>query len=388
MTRNVPTSEVLPEELKVLRRLNESPNVLLRGPPGTGKTFTMRRLKARLDAGTQLFDASKAENPFDLGIPDFRGETRTEWLTFHQSTEYEDFVLGMRPHPSGGGGVKLEPRAGVLLSLVNHVREGNSGVIFIDELNRANVSKVFGEFISVMEADKRLDWDENPTDSSISFTLPQLSEGDPIEDPMGDDSIDDFERPFYLPQQLYIVASMNSLDRSTAPLDSALARRFSQIPFKPDYDLLSEWVEVKADDSAEWLSDSPDETSVGELATALLYRVNRLLAATLGQDFQLGHGYLDSLKEDRDEEAQLRKLAEEWDGRIFPKLQELFRGREKQLQPILRVEINEIFQPDTPFESELDQLGKDAAIATPSLSSIDDDEQLRRILWILAGGSH
>lgn len=387
MTRKAPTPDVLSEELKVLRRLNESPNVLLRGPPGTGKTLTMRRLKERLDSGTRLFDASRAENPFELGIPDFRGETRTEWLTFHQSTEYEDFVLGMRPHPSGGGGVSLKPRAGVLLSLINHIREGNSGVIFIDELNRANVSKVFGEFISVMEADKRLGWDGNPTANSISFALPQLSEGDSIEDPICDEPLDIFERPFYLPRQLYIVASMNSLDRSTAPLDSALARRFSQIPFKPDYDLLRDWVGVDADDPTEWLADSPDDTNVGELATALLYRINSLLAATLGQDFQLGHGYLDSLKKDQEEEAQLRKLAEEWDGRIFPKLQELFRGREKQLHPILRVETNEIFQRDNPFESELDQLGQDAAIATPSLSAIDDDAQLRQVLWILAGGS-
>jgi hypothetical protein len=345
----------------------------------------MRRLKYRLDVGTRLFDASRAENPFELEMPDFRGETRTEWLTFHQSTEYEDFVLGMRPQPSVEGGVELEPRAGVLLSLVDHVKEGNSGVIFVDELNRANVSKVFGEFISVMEGDKRLDWDGTPTADSISFKLPQLSEGDSIEDPMVDEDID-FERPYYLPRQLYIVASMNSLDRSTAPLDSALARRFSQISFKPNYDLLGEWVEVESDDPEEWLADQPDDTSVGELATALLYRINRLLAATLGQDFQLGHGYLRSLKE-TDEGDQLNKLAEEWDSRIFPKLQELFRGREEQLQPILRVETNEIFQPDTPFESELDQLGQDAVIATPSLSSVDDDEHLRRILWILAGGS-
>jgi MoxR-like ATPase len=387
VTANTSPSDILPEELAVLRRLNESPNVLLRGPPGTGKTLTMRRLKARLDAGTRLFDASRAENPFKLGIPDFRGETRTEWLTFHQSTEYEDFVLGMRPHPSDEGGVKLEPRAGVLLSVVNHIREGNSGVIFIDELNRANVSKVFGEFISMMEADKRLDWDGNPTANSISFILPQLNEGDSIEDPMSEQPIDAFERPFYLPRQLYIVASMNSLDRSTAPLDSALARRFSQIPFKPNYDLLRQWVDTEEDDPAEWLIDSPDNTNVGELATALLYRINTLLAATLGQDFQLGHGYLDSLKEDRNEEAQLRKLAEEWDGRIFPKLQELFRGRKKQLKPILRVESIEIFQADSSYESELDQLGQDAPIATPSLSSIDDNEQLRRVLWLLAGGS-
>jgi len=387
MTGNNPPSDVLPEELLVLRRLNESPNVLLRGPPGTGKTFTMRRLKARLDSGTRLFDTSRVENPFELDIPDFRGETRTEWLTFHQSTEYEDFVLGMRPQPSSEGGVRLKPRAGVLLSLIKHVREGNSGVIFIDELNRANVSKVFGEFISVMEADKRLDWDGNATASSISFTLPQLNEGDSIEDPMSEQPIDSFERPFYLPRQLYIVASMNSLDRSTAPLDSALARRFSQIPFEPDYDLLRQWVDVEEDDPAEWISDSPDDTSVGALATALLYRINTLLSATLGQDFQLGHGYLDSLKEDRSDESQIRKLAEEWDGRIFPKLQELFRGREDQLQPILRVETNDIFQADVLYESELDQLGQNTAIATASLSSIGDNDRLRRILWVLAGGT-
>lgn len=386
MTEIARSSAVLPEEVTVLQRLNESPNVLLRGPPGTGKTLTMSRLKARLDSGTQLFDVSTAENPFELGIPDFRGETRTAWLTFHQGTEYEDFVLGTPSHPSNTGGGSLEARAGVLMSIINHVRNGNSGVVFIDELNRANVSKVFGEFISAMEADKRLDWDGNPTADSVPVTFPQLSEGDPIEDPMGGRPID-FERPFYVPRHLYIVASMNSVDRSTESLDSGLARRFSQIPFEPEYDLLREWVDVESGDPEEWLTDSPDKTSVGELATALLYRINTVLAATLGQDFQLGHGYLASLKEDRNEEDQIQKLAKEWDSRIFPKLQELFRGRERSLRPILQVETNEIFQADTPYESAVDQLGQDGAIATPSLSSIDDTEQLRRVFWILAGGN-
>lgn len=376
-------------------RLATNLNVLLYGPPGTGKTDLMLKLQNELESDPdperepgKEFDSSSIEAPFETGSPtrddqDFPGEVKTAWLTFHESTTHEEFIVGLRPQPTEGG-VKLEPRAGLLLSLAEHARNGNTSVIFIDEINRANVSKVFGQFITLMEPDKRLDSNGDPQQTTVGITFQQLDDGDDIKNPWGDDFAIEF--PFHLPQNLYLVASMNSLDRSTAPLDSALARRFDQVSVAPDYTALADHLGtdvIVGDD----LESDPHSVSPEQIAIALLWRTNQFLRSVYGDDFQLGPGYVWPVgKADSDSEA-ITELAVAWDSRVMPKLREVFRSREDQLSTLLKAgeSLNGMNNPYRRDEipAEWGKVGADGPLQMPDLRDLDTAEQ-RKVLHGLA----
>lgn len=391
---------------RILARLQDEPNVLLYGPPGTGKTHAMKSLQNDLvgdDGSTGLeevdpgsrFDPDEVKFPFrsetedddsDASEPDFPGEIKTAWMTFHQDTGYEDFILGLRPEPDGVGGVSLKPRAGTLLSLAEHAKEGNTSILFIDEINRANVPKVFGQFISVMEKDFRLSEDGTRTRDTIGISLPQVNDGDQIEDPLNGDEFE-ISLPYEFPQNMYIVASMNSLDRSTEPLDSALMRRFDQIRVFPDYTNLSNQLET--DYQAE--SDLPDAegTTPEELTVALLYRVNTFLQSTLGEDFQIGEWYFQGVI-DAPEDERFSELCRVWDGRVIPKLRELYRSREDQLAMLLKVDRSDDVAVDNyPYrrveiEDEWESAGVREAFEFRPLSILEDNDARKQVLHHLA----
>lgn len=365
---------------QILERLQDEPNVLLYGPPGTGKTYAMKRLQSRLQ-GT-WFDSEEVEFPFEE--VDFPGEVRTAWMTFHQATGYEDFLLGLRPDPEGSG-VSLKPRAGTLLSLAEHARDGNTSILFIDEINRANVPKVFGQFISVMEKDFRLSEDGTPSSDTLGLSLPQVNDGDDIEDPIGEDF--EISVPYEFPRNLYIVAAMNSLDRSTEPLDSALMRRFEQIRVFPDYQNLADKLETDYTPK----SGLPDmgDTTPEQLAIALLYRVNTFLQSTLGEDFQIGEWYFRRVI-DAAEEERLPELIQVWDGRVIPKLRELYRSREDQLAMLLKVDsTDDIEVSDYPYrriniEDKWESAGVRESFEFRPLSVLENDEERKQVLHHLA----
>jgi MoxR-like ATPase len=390
---------------QILERLLDEPNALLYGPPGTGKTHAMRSLQAQLEESRRVsdpedlepgseFDSDEVEFPFLTEVDEedepadsrFAGDIKTAWMTFHQDTGYEDFILGLRPEPDGVGGVSLKPRAGTLLSLAEHAKEGNTSVLFIDEINRANVPKVFGQFISVMEKDFRLSEDGTRTRDTIGISLPQVSDGDQIEDPLNGDEFE-ISLPYEFPQNMYIVASMNSLDRSTEPLDSALMRRFDQIRVFPDYTNLSNQLET--DYQAD--SDLPDaeDTTPEELTVALLYRVNKFLQSTLGEDFQIGEWYFQGVI-DSPEDEQLSELCRVWDGRVIPKLRELYRSREDQLAMLLKVDRNDDIAVDNyPYarveiEDEWESAGVREAFEFRPLSILEDNDARKQVLHHLA----
>jgi len=391
---------------RILARLQDEPNVLLYGPPGTGKTHAMKSLQNDLvgdddptgseevDPGSR-FDPDEVKFPFrsetedddsDTLEPDFPGGIKTSWMTFHQDTGYEDFILGLRPEPDGVGGVSLKPRAGTLLSLAEHAKEGNTSILFIDEINRANVPKVFGQFISVMEKDFRLSEDGTRTRDTIGISLPQVNNGDQIEDPLNGDEFE-ISLPYEFPQNMYIVASMNSLDRSTEPLDSALMRRFDQIRVFPDYTNLSNQLET--DYQAE--SDLPDaeDTTPEELTVALLYLVNTFLQSTLGEDFQIGEWYFQGVI-DAPEDERFSELCRVWDGRVIPKLRELYRSREDQLAMLLKVDRSDDVAVDNyPYrrveiEDEWESAGVREAFEFRPLSILEDNDARKQVLYHLA----
>lgn len=336
--------------LEILHSWNSKPNVLLYGPPGTGKTHVMNQLWKVFNNNEQIeclaLDASSPTNPFileEMPLP-FENNIITKWVTFHQNYSYENFILNVKPVPNGAA-FHLETHAGALLDAAISIDanimgtdENKTAIIFIDELNRGNVSRIFGEFITFMDLEYRKDTSGFPLPvplnnlnnvTQIRTEAIKLRDGREINLPI----------PWFFPKNVYILASMNSVDRAVAPLDSALSRRFHKINIFPNMDELA--VHLSIENPYRLLADNrgPDEDlQAKEVAWLLLYRINYELASLMGKDFELGHSYLYSLKDTaEDEDIKYLALAKIWDNLIFPQLQDRFSNRSDEILRILRL---------------------------------------------------
>ena len=190
-------------------------NTILYGPPGTGKTYATTKRCVEICDGRVSQQPPERRARYDV----LMAEDRIDFVTFHQSYGYEEFVEGLRPVASDAGGMKLEVVAGVLKRMAERARNDQISphVLVIDEINRANVSKVMGELITLLEEDKR-----EGAKNEVAVTLPYSRER------------------FTLPANLHILGTMNTADRSIALLDTALRRRFRFEEMSPDPDLLVE----------------------------------------------------------------------------------------------------------------------------------------------------
>lgn len=233
--------------------LQRKKQMVFQGPPGSGKTYVAKRL-ARLLVG---------------------GSTgRTDMVQFHPSMTYEDFVQGLRPSIADGQiQYSLEP--GRFMQLCEDAQEQPQAphVLIIDEINRGNLSRIFGELLYLLEY----------RGESI-----MLAQG---------------EVPFCVPQNLYLIATMNTADRSIALVDHALRRRFSFVFLGPDYDHLSNWLRANA------LEDG------GQLVD-VLRAVNQRIG---DRHYHLGTSYFLSAGP-----ALATHLPEIWQGEIEPHLDEYF----------------------------------------------------------------
>jgi 5-methylcytosine-specific restriction protein B len=229
---------ISPQELAdTLAGLRRRRALLLQGPPGTGKTYLARRLAWLL-----------------LGAQD---DGRIELVQFHPSYGYEDFVLGFRP--GGDGQFQLVP--GVLPLLCQRAAADPERPYFllIDELNRGNVARIFGELLVLLELDKR-----GPAHAlRLPYAPPEAAR-------------------FYVPENLYVIGTLNLADRSLAPLDYALRRRFAFIAMRPQFG-----------ESLRKLLTTSIPASRIELLTDRMQALNHAIAADpeLGPDFEVGHSY-------------------------------------------------------------------------------------------------
>ncbi|MCL1630147.1 AAA family ATPase [Roseibaca sp. V10] len=330
-------------------------NALLYGPPATGKTrliselFEALRNRPKSDRGI-LLDVTNAQTPFsrpelDITIP---LPAKVVWTTFHQSYGYEDFVLGLRPDITASG-TSLKPWSGVFLDAALELADPDSEycsvVIFIDEINRGNAARIFGEFMTFLDFDYR-------EDGSVPLPVPlrQLvySEGQSEEIRRPSSKKATIPEGFTFPKHIYIVATMNSVDRAAVPIDSALARRFDRIEMRPNPDVLaSHWrlekAAIAAANTDNWESLTPFET-----AYLLLDRLNVAIASNLGPEFELGHGLLTPMRATKvddsgaeipvEEKFAWRSLAKAWDDVLFPQLEDRYSGRPDQLLELLHVE--------------------------------------------------
>lgn len=170
------------------------------------------------------------------------------WLTFHPSYSYEDFIEGFRPTSQGGTSLALRLEDGIFKRVCREAqaKPDRKFLVLVDEINRANVAKVLGELITLLEKDKR----------GVTVTLPQSKES------------------FCIPPNVYVLATMNTADRSIKLLDAALRRRFAFIELMPDVDILS-------------------GAKVGDLALDdFLMRLNERIARKEGREKQIGHSFL------------------------------------------------------------------------------------------------
>ena len=354
-----PSASIVPDIPLVVYRILDAwkrqPNVLLYGPTGTGKTHAMSILWQLLESSSGppkvMLETEDSTNPFRRIVPPLplpRPIAR-DWVTFHQNYGYEDFIVGLRPRSAEtGGGFTLHPRAGRLLDLAIRVAsseyESRSAVLLIDEINRGNTSRVFGEFITFMESAYR-DADEqgreNPSRLPVPLAMLNAENGQSEEVELTSGGSVRLKIPWFFPRHVYTLASMNSVDRTVAPLDSALARRFERLDMRPDFDTLQRLLKVNLTDAkakVEQAGEQIAELTARECAVLILAQLNFQLATTLGPDFEIGHTYMLPVGQAESDDQGFRSLAIVWDQAIMPQLQERFLTRQEELLRILRVD--------------------------------------------------
>lgn len=366
-----PTTSPLGQEL--LDALEAHQNVLLYGPPGTGKTFLLREVMEAFDSLT--VDTDDEVDPLEGGA-----SNRATWVTFHQSYSYEDFLVGLRPQPKGAG-FDLVPVPGTLLDLTEWARQpGNRALLVIDEINRGNVSRIFGELITLLEVDKRLGSDGAELPTTVSVRLPYLVAGDQLEVALPDGNVS-VPNPFTMPRNVFILATMNSVDTSVAPLDAALRRRFTMVPLLPD--LLAMATELGLGKLAvlpELDDGLPDRDAIAVLGLHLLKRLNHGVSQFLGDDFCFGQWYLAPLVHAGSRPEAVGAIVDIWRSTLLPQLIEHFNGRIEQLLAILRDPTGQpaivVKKPEPDWEA----LGASSSVAAAPAPT--DDEVLSLLLHI------
>ncbi|WP_217215157.1 McrB family protein [Streptomyces sp. AC550_RSS872] len=238
--------------------LDRRGQAVLYGPPGTGKTYTALRFAVRW-LGELSGGLSDLDPYADPGTPAFRRTLdaltragRLTTVTFHPGYGYEDFVEGFRPVSGGSGGLVLDRVDGVFKRVCRAAAAdpGHPYLVIVDELNRGNLPRIFGELITLLEKDKR----------GLQVLLPLSQE------------------QFTVPENVYLIGTMNTADRSIRTLDAAVRRRFAFLEQLPD--------------SAPLQGCHVEQLHLADLLDALNQRIRTQLdrEKQIGQAFFLPHG--------------------------------------------------------------------------------------------------
>lgn len=259
-------------------------NQILYGPAGTGKTYVT--ISKALQIVVPEWWSEDLERSRSTIVEQYKvlvDEGKISFVTFHQSYGYEDFIEGIKVKRVEGQ-LNYDVESGVFKNICERAENNpnENYVLIIDEINRGNVSKIFGELITLIEESKREGKSEEL--EGLEVTLPYSNE------------------PFSVPNNLYIIGTMNSSDRSLTSVDIALRRRFEFIEMMPKPDVLS-GIDIE-----------------GVSVQAILETMNKRIKVLLDRDHCIGHAYFTSLIE----EPSLELLMTIFEKRIIPLLQEYF----------------------------------------------------------------
>ena len=259
---------------RLLTSIKSRKNLILQGPPGTGKTFIARRIAWCL-----------------IGRQD---NGPIEMVQFHQSYAYEDFVQGYRPTDDGGFTLK----DGVFHRFCERARAnpGTPHVFIIDEINRGNLSRIFGELLMLIEADKRSD------DYAVALIYS--------------------EKRFHVPENVFILGMMNTADRSLALVDYALRRRFAFETLEPAFG---------RPEFAQYLIGKDADPDLVRRISERMGELNARITNDneLGPGFQIGHSYFVPGDDDKPSQAWYNHIV---DTQIAPLLREYWFDSPKDVE--------------------------------------------------------
>ena len=269
---------ILAEFHRVLTKTDQPLNQILYGPPGTGKTWHTVNLALNIIDGSSK-DSHDRERFQALKFDPEDGSGNIAMVTFHQNFSYEDFVEGIRPVLAED---EQELRYELVQGLFQRIatialnRQDERFVLIIDEINRGNVARIFGELITLIEDSRRIG---NVEETYV--TLPYS------------------KKSFGVPNNLFLIGTMNTADRSIQLLDTALRRRFAFVEMMPN----------------------PDHPAMAQIegldCGRMLRTINDRIGFLLDREHQIGHTYLLDVHD-------MKKLADRFRTQVFPLLQEYF----------------------------------------------------------------
>ena len=252
-------------------------NSILYGPPGTGKTYNSVFYSVGIIEKNESIFKLKNDDEVFKKFKEYKDRDLIKFITFHQSYGYEDFIEGIRPQlENESKDLNYVIHSGIFKDMCNKAKSDkeNNYVLIIDEINRGNISKIFGELISLIEPSKREGEKEE-----MEVILPYSKES------------------FTIPKNLYIIGTMNTADRSIALLDIALRRRFKFIEIMPQYNILKDVENIKI--------------------ASLLSTINERIEFFFDREHTIGHSYFLNINTFDD-------LVNVFKNSILPLLQEYF----------------------------------------------------------------